>query len=141
MNAIEELRRRGFSDAQIAAATVNGKPLAGDLERANRPACWPYKSKAEKLFADRLEARLASGLAAWWAYEPITLVIVDTDGQRCRYTPDFAEWSIAGRLYLYEVKGFLREAARIRFLAARERYPFWTFSMVRRTAGGWETIL
>jgi hypothetical protein len=105
----------------------------------------PYKSKAEQQFAWKLEDDRKAGEIFWWAYEPITLVIVDAGGKRCRYTPDFMIAS-PGELQYYdfefiEVKGFLREAARIRFLAAREKYPFWKFTMVKKEGGAFKIIL
>jgi len=111
-----------------------------------------YKSKAEAQFAWELQDQLEAGKIEWWAYEPVTLVIADADGVRCRYTPDFLVlgwmpheddpgWTQAVYTF-YEVKGFLRESARIRFLAAKERYPFWNFVMVRKKkGGGFETIM
>jgi len=107
----------------------------------------PYKNKWEQQYAWELTSRQRFGEILWWAYTPVTLVIVDANGKRCRYTPDF----MVVREHLVvkipdfefvEVKGHLREAARIRFLAARERYPFFKFTMVHRTkAGDWETML
>lgn len=140
-SVIRDLKAMGFRDEQIRQATVNGKSLEDAVVESKRPAYWPYQSKAEMLFADELESRRLGGVSKWWAYEPVTLVIVDAEGKRCRYTPDFMELTISGLLNFYEVKGFLRTAARVRFLAARERYPFWTFTMVRRYRGRFEVIL
>lgn len=139
---IADLRRMGFSEAQIAGGVVEGKPLAEAM--VDKPkAADPYKSKMERLFAWELQEQLKAGEIDWWAFESITLVIVDVDGKRCRYTPDFvvSQRQAGPFLIFYEVKGFLREAARIRFLAARERYPFWKFIMIRHEAGHWEEIL
>ena len=117
------------------------------LDKKPRPPD-PYKSKAERLYAWELERRKEIGEIVFWAYEPVTLVIVSGE-KRCRYTPDFMVvysylYDVGYTLEFVEVKGgsgFCREAARIRFLAARERYPFWLFSMVRRHKSSWETIL
>jgi len=134
---IADLKRMGWTDAQIAGATVNGKPLYVIKQQPKSR----YKSKAEALFAERLQCRKDSGEIQWWDYEPMTLVIVEADGKRCRYTPDFATYDSESGLCFYEVKGFLREAARLRFLAAKERYPFVKWYMVRYTQGKWEFIL
>jgi len=123
-------------------ALVKGGHLPAPEKKPSRTG--KYKSKAEAQYAWELEAMLKDGDISWWAYEPITLVVVDAGGKRCRYTPDFLlvrETEHGSELEFVEVKGFCREAARIRFLAARERYPFWTFTMVRKAKHGWETIL
>jgi hypothetical protein len=145
MNVTDTLRRMGFDASQIAAATINGKPIA--QAEPPKPKS-PYRSKMEQHFAWKLEADKAAGLIDWWAYEPVTLVIVDASGKRCRYTPDFATVTLGGLckdvpiLEFYEVKGHCREAARLRFLAARERYPFWHFTMVHREKDGtWTELL
>jgi len=105
----------------------------------------PYKSKTEQQYAWDLEQLKERGVIEWWAYEPVTLVIVDADGTRCRYCPDFLivnhDRDAGLMMEFVEVKGFLREAARIRFLAAKEKYPFWRFRMIRKSKGGWETVL
>ncbi len=137
----DDLRRMGFDSDQIAGALIDGKPLA---EVADKPKPKSqYKSKAESLYADYLQSRMGGFGVEWWAYEPVTLVIVDANGVRCRYTPDFAVINTGTeKVAFIEVKGFLREAARLRFLAARERYPFWDFFMMRRSPGGrWELLL
>jgi hypothetical protein len=119
-------------------------PPVGDLVKsqtgdAPQSPC-DRMNKTERLFSWELEDQRQRGEIDWWAFEPLTLVIVDAGGQRCRYTPDFVT-AYRGTIRCIEIKGFLREAARIRFLAARERYPFLTFQMIRRTKGGWENIL
>jgi hypothetical protein len=103
-----------------------------------------YKSKAERLMAWRLQDLLKDGVIEWWAYEPFTIVVADAKGDRARYTPDFLviredfggkEW------HFIEVKGYLREAARVRFISARERYPFCKFTMQRFSGGVWHHVM
>jgi ferredoxin len=131
----------GWSEDLIDAAKVDGKPIEAAPPK-KRPF-HPYKSKAEYLFAQKLIADQNIGIVKWWAYEPITLVIADANGKRCRYTPDFlvCESMCPACMIFYEIKGFLRESARIRFIAAQERYPFWNFQMLRRKATGWEEVM
>ena len=146
MNVTDTLRRMGFDSTQIASATINGKPIA--QAEPPKPKS-PYRSKMEQHFAWWLQAEVEAGRFVWWAYEPLSLVIVDAGGKRCRYCPDFLAISLHGRapdIYrkydFYEVKGHCREAARLRFLAARERYPFWHFTMVHREKdGNWTELL
>lgn len=135
------LARSGIKvgDETLATARIGGKAIA-DIPMPTKKRS-KYRSKAESLYADKLEWDKHEGLVQWWAYEAVTLVIADASGTRCRYTPDFAV-SIGGGISFVEIKGFMREAARLRFLAARERYPFWNFRMIRREKNGeWKEIL
>lgn len=126
----EEFVARGF--------LPDNKPLKSKADD-------PYKSKMERQYAWHLAELQGAGKIAYWAYEPVTLVIVDAGGNRCRYTPDFlVVWNTGLpilRVEYVEIKGYLREAARLRFLAARERYPFWKFTMLRKSKSGWEEVL
>ena len=120
--------------------TVDGRPVGEAVEK-EKPTD-RYKSKMERLFAWKLEANKQNGVLLSWEYEPVTLVVIDAGGKRCRYTPDFMVVFEPGVIVFFEVKGFLRPAARLRFLAARERYPFWEFRMVRREKSGtWVDVL
>lgn len=136
-------KKYGIKPELVERLEYKGRPLVevfADEQKVNPKKA--YKSKWESLYADRLEQARACKEIRWWGYEAITLVVADSEGKRARYTPDFAVVGVGGEVCFIEVKGFMREAARIRFLAARERYPFWTFKMVRRTRdGGWEEIL
>ncbi len=126
-----QLRDAGIPKALWGRLTVDGRPVGEVVSEKGKPLD-RYKSKAERYFAWKLEAEKQSGAILWWAYEPVRLLVVESEGKRCWYTPDFLVIYPRGNVIFYEVKGFLREAARLRFLAARERYPFWAFRMVRR---------
>ena len=136
MSLSSQARAAGLDPSRL---TYQGKSL-DDVEEKPKSR---YKSKLEQRFAWELESRQKIGLVTWWAYEPVTLVIVDAGGKRCRYTADFVAQNNNSDLIFYECKGFLREAARIRFLAAKERYPFWTFKMIHLSKYGqsWEELL
>ena len=135
-----ELAKLGVTD--LSRVSVDGQPIQEAMKVGRQRAVDDkYKSKAERLYAYELELQQQQGVITWWNYEPWTLVIVEAAGKRCRYTPDFVALQCDGMIRCVEIKGFLREAARIRFLAARERYPFLRFTMIRRTKSGWETIL
>lgn len=140
-----QLRALGLNPDTLPPGTLIGGRTIEQLEaetKAHEKQKDRYKSKAERLYADRLEWRRQNFELVWWAYEPVTLVIVDANGERCRYTPDFMALTPEATVWFYEVKGHLREAARLRFLTARERYPFWNFQMVRRERdGGWSLLM
>lgn len=91
-----------------------------------------FRSKTEARYAARLDALVLRKEIVRWSYEPITLTIgAELGGRGARYTPDFAVWEPGSSvLQLHEVKGaYVREAARVRFLAAAQQYHcfrwFW----------------
>lgn len=132
-----------ISKAEYATLVKKGLvPAVQVPEKAERK----YKSKDEAAYAAELDAMVANGILAWWAYEPFSMDIASSCGKSARYSPDFmlVFGPFDGRVAIefVEVKGFLREAARIRFLAAAERYWMFRFRMVRKGKGGtFETIM
>jgi hypothetical protein len=92
----------------------------------------------EREYADRLEVRRQTGEVASYWYESMTLKL----GADCRFTADFLVLLHDGGLELHEVKGsFIRDDARVKLLAAADRYPF-RFYLAQRLAkkhgGGWK---
>ena len=100
-------------------------------------------NKTERAYAVELAAMQAAGEIVRWRFEAITLLLADpahTGGRGVRYTPDFAIWT-PGKLRFVEIKGFLRDDAKLKFLWARQQFPEWEFTMLRRVRGSWERIL
>jgi hypothetical protein len=87
-------------------------------------------NKWELHFADQLEYRRMQGEIVWWAFEPFRIRLADDTF----YKPDFVTVDKDGRTEIYEVKGFMREAARVRLKVAVERLPY-QFYIVRRHKG------
>ncbi len=54
------------------------------------------------------------------------------------YTPDFVIFEKDGSISFHEVKGFWREAARLRIKVAAEQWPQFRFVAVRWVKGDWE---
>ena len=84
-----------------------------------------------------LKPRAKSGFFAGFDYEPLKLRI----GRGAYYTPDFVVYPGQPSLYnlfIYEVKGFWREAARVRIKVAAERYPNFNFVAVTYSDGCWQ---
>jgi hypothetical protein len=126
----------GFDDSQIEAGLESipeEKPT-----NANR-----YKSKAEQLYAWRLDDLKRSGAITWWGYEAMKFRLADPiDGQRgAWYTPDFIVVLENRVVECHEVKGHLREAARLRFLMASQTYHWHVWRMIRRDGASWKQIL
>jgi len=89
-------------------------------------------NKLEEAYSWVLEADRRAGLLTWYAYEAITLKLADG----VRYTPDFAVLTIGPRLEFHEVKGYMREDARIKLRVAASMFPF-RFLLARRASAGW----
>jgi len=104
-----------------------------------------YKSNAERQYAHHLNALLLTGDIVRWAYESVTLVVAGGNGQTARYTPDFMVYTADELVEFHEIKGknrSLKNAGRVKFLAARERYWFWMFRMIQwQPSGEWKEIL
>lgn len=88
-------------------------------------------NKWESQFAQTLEARKQAGELIWWAFEPIRIRLADG----AFYRPDFVTVDRQGRTEIYEVKGHMREAARVRLKVAVEKLPY-QFYIVRKHKGG-----
>jgi len=100
-------------------------------------------NKLEAAYALILEARKRNGEIADYAYESVTLKLATG----VRYTPDFVVWReetlygtwarIADVVELHEVKGFMRDDARIKLRVAAKQFPYFTFRLCRRLKGSW----
>jgi hypothetical protein len=95
-------------------------------------------NKTEARYASEvLDVRKGLGEVADYWYESVKLRLADGSW----FTVDFFVMLADGRLEAHEVKGFWREAARVRIKVAAECYPFLFFSASRRKAkdgGGWK---
>lgn len=93
------------------------------------------RSKLEEDFQLVLLADLQDGKIVWFDYEAIRLRL----GDGAYYKPDFVTLEPNGTMYFYEIKGFWREAAKVRIRAAAERYRMFTFFAVSKPRGeGWK---
>lgn len=128
-------RRSGVTLGSWLRLIVMGFP-AKFFKRAKvrRKPDGPYKSGLERAYAERLDAMKADGQIHAWDYESVSLRI---GAGQAWYTPDFRVITPEGEIEFHEVKGHMREAARVRFLAARARYPEHRFVMVAREGGKW----
>ena len=106
-------------------------------EAENAPSGPKFKSKAEARYAELLERQRRAGQIESWRYEAITLRI----GLGARYSPDFLVVTNDGRMRLVEVKGHMKEAARVRLRVAVEMYPCFTWLLVWAKRGRFEPEL
>jgi len=120
---------------------------AGIIKVPPAPARLRFESgmnKWEHDFSRHLEHLKTAGVILQWGYECIRLRIgtsSDAKGSRApMFTPDFFAVMPDGRLRFYEVKGFFREAAKVRSGVAAGLFPHFTFIVVRLVKGKWQAV-
>lgn len=118
-------------DAVLVQIRLSPSPLP-PVEKVAVPKD-PYRSNLERDFA----AHLDTGYSTRWLYEPVRLKIA-TGLKPAWYTPDFLAFRAEGEPWFYEVKGFWREAARVRIKVAAGLYPEFRFVAVTREKGEWK---
>lgn len=87
-------------------------------------------NKWEEKFAAQLDQRKRAGELIWWAFEPFRIRLADG----AFYRPDFVAVDKDGRTSIYEVKGYFREAAKVRLKVATDKLPY-PFYIVRKSKG------
>lgn len=131
-----DLLRKRCSSASQQPVSAERAPVGMDLpaDPAEAPSGPKFKSKAEARYAELLERQRRAGQIESWRYEAITLRLADG----CRYTPDF--WVVLndGKVRLTEIKGHMREAARVRLRVAVEMYPQFAWLLVWAKKGKFE---
>lgn len=95
-------------------------------------------NKTEAEFARYLEAQKQAGEILSYQFESITLKLANDT----RYTPDFVVINKDLTITLYEVKGFWRDDARVKYQVAAEKFPYFRFTVVykqsKKAGGGWD---
>jgi hypothetical protein len=93
--------------------------------RTSRPEYIPQRArrksmnKLETAFAQELEGQRIAGQLLWFEFESQKFQLADG----AWYTPDFPALRADGRQVVFEVKGFWREAARLRCKVMATRFP------------------
>lgn len=132
-----------WTDADLRRFEQRFAPLAvrSQAESAKAPPTAPHKREmnaTETQYARELELRKRGGEIRDWRFEAIKLRLA----AGAFYKPDFAVVGIGGEIELHEIKGFWREAARVRIKVAAEQYPWFRFIALKhrtqRQGGGWE---
>lgn len=115
--------------AKLGASTNVAPVPTGHLAPALQAEKDPYDSKLERKFAAFLPWLQSKGDFHRWAHEPMKLKLAPNTF----YTPDFASFThIQGMamVTLYEVKGYWRDDARVKFKIAANMYPEFLFVAV-----------
>lgn len=117
---------RRIDDAARPAAAAPAKRQVQQHRRG-------VMNKTEAAFAAELDLwKKAEEIVEYW-FERVTFLLADD----LRYTPDFMVLDHAGRFKFYEVKGFMRDDARVKARTFVQLFPF-PLIVVRRKAPGWE---
>ncbi len=125
--------------SKLAHADFDG---AARIEREAQRAKGGKKPKVEKRGMNKLESSYAAYLderkqcktIVDWKFEAVRLRLAGG----AWFKPDFLV-NIGCAYEFHEVKGFWREAARVRIKVAAELFPWFRFVAVRRVKGEWIT--
>lgn len=133
-NVSESVRRRnphiyGGSQTHANAPTTHPDTLEG-IKTPKTPE--DRLNKTEREFLERLRNDVY-GHMQHIGIQSLTLQL----GFDCRYTPDFWTRMQGGDFRLWEVKGFMRDDARVKLITAARMFPFWTFVLVQKVKGEW----
>lgn len=127
-------RKHGFSplSKEDKEALDRSKPkLFRDIKAILR------MNKTEAEYALILEAQKRRGEILRYRFEAVKIRV----GEGCFYVPDFFIEREGQKPLFVEVKGFLRDDARVKFLAAKEQHSWADFEMWRKVEGSWTQLL
>ena|SRR5690349_3751029 len=125
-----------LTQAEFERLQSKGKPDFGQSIVYDYPMAPPKTrgpNKTEAAYGDYLELLRRHGDVDWFRFEAIKLKLANGTW----YKPDYPV-IVRGELQLHEVKGFMREAARVRLNVAAAQFP-WRFFLVRHQNGHWVT--
>lgn len=115
---------------KVIPKSVSGSPVQMD----SRPKTKDVLNKTEKAYLAYLRALRYP----WIGIQCIKLRL----GDNCQYTPDFWVVNANGRMEAHEVKGFMRDDARVKLMAAASMYPMFDFRLIykqkAKDGGGWD---
>ena len=102
--------------------------------RAARSDLGGYRNKWEREYARHLGLLQQAGRIAWWAYESVKLRLADG----AWYMPDFCVLTPDGFVEFHEIKGYAREAWKVRHKVAVDRFgTAFAFRVISKRAGRW----
>jgi hypothetical protein len=148
MNLAKDLRQLGFSERQIATATIGGKPISEVAPETKQHRYGRFRSKWEAVYAAELDAQLRAGEILQWEYEPRMIRLTEgfvVKGKKKQrgicYTPDFVIWLRDWRLKIVEIKGQKRAASINSYKMAVSKFPHIEWVMLTRKDGKWQQIM
>lgn len=93
-------------------------------------------NKLERSFWGRLKEAKAAGIFREVYEHPMKLRVINNR----YYIPDFVAEPKLGRITVFETKGYMREDAALKLLAAAERYRCFAWVLVQKDRGRWRCI-
>lgn len=138
---VQQMRDMGYTETEPGIFRKTGPPTHAKAppsdsvtqEGAKTPKTPEDRlNKTEREFLSRLRNDVY-GHMQHIGIQSLTLQL----GFDCRYTPDFWTRMQGGDFRLWEVKGFMRDDARVKIHAAARVFPFWTFVLVKKEKGEW----
>lgn len=126
----------GFSEAQAKVWFKNlGLPFPDKGADKKPVSSLPGgQNKTEAAFQVELESMRLAGDVQWYGFECFNLRLA----KKTWYRPDFPALMKDGIWTMWEVKGWMREDARVKIKIAAEKYRMFRFVVVRRIKGRWE---
>jgi hypothetical protein len=121
-----------------ARGSVRDLRKSSPTGRVNQSQPTPGKmNKTEQLYAYELDLLQRAGKIKLWKFEGLKLRLAD----RTTYSPDFVVWHLDNSIELVETKGYWQEDAKVKFKVAREAFPCFTFTAIKRNKSGWEPAI
>ena len=115
--------------------TMLGKAYVQPLVAKGRIPVSPM-NKWELEYSQVLDLEKRAGLIYDYAFEAVKLKLAP----HTYYLPDFLVIGAAMCIEIREVKGFMREDANVKLKCAAEKFPWFTFVLVRKSVkDGWKT--
>jgi hypothetical protein len=129
-----------YTTAELRALMADRSPAdrAAVEKQLGTPDPRPAKAaprgmnKLEANYSRYLDAQKQVGRIIWWGFEKIRLRLAEG----AWFKADFFVVKADGAMEVHEVKGFWREAARLRIKVAADNFPF-KFIAVTHEKGRW----
>jgi hypothetical protein len=125
-----------FTAKELGKTAAGRASGLGALLAQGRKVSESGMNKTEEAFSRLLEEAKTKGEIIAWHFEAITLKVA----ANTRYRPDFLAVLPDGHWQFFEIKGYLRDDAAVKFKAAPEKFPECSFMMLRRKRGEWMTV-
>lgn len=113
---------------ETGSGTHESGPPASRKQKVRRKM-----NKWEVAYSHALDLQKLVGMIADYKFEPWRFVLAEG----VTYTPDFLVVPKEGPLQIHEVKGFMREDARVKLYTASRQFPWFRFFKAVKENGGW----
>lgn len=130
------MRGLRFTAKELGKTTAGRSGVLNGLLSQKRKISEAGMNQTEAAFSLLLEEARQADEIQCWRFEAVTLTVAPNT----RYKPDFLAVLPGGHWQFFEIKGYLRDDAAVKFKTAAEKYPELSFMMIRRKKGQWETV-